>query len=53
MCIRDRRKKLEMMERARELGIYVLNPPRLPVEEFELEEIEEEEAIPSEAEEAG
>ncbi len=42
------RKKLEIMERARELGIYVLNPPRLPVEEIEFmpeetEELEEEE----------
>jgi len=39
------KKKLEIMERARELGIYVLNPPRLPVEEFGLgpeeEEVEE------------
>ena len=43
------RKKLEIMERARELGIYVLNPPRLPVEEMEfmpeeeMKELEEEE----------
>ena len=29
------KKKLEIMRRAEELGIYVLNPPRLPVEEEE------------------
>ena len=34
------RKRLQIMERARELGIHVLNPVRLPVETGE-EEIEE------------
>ena len=49
------KKKLEIMERARELGIYVLNPPRLPVEELELgpEEEEVEEAGTEEEEEKG
>jgi len=30
------KKRLEIMRRAEELGIYVLNPPRLPMEEEEL-----------------
>ena len=46
------KKRLEIMERARELGIYVLNPPRLPMEELELEleeeEFEEEEELEEE-----
>ena len=40
------RKRIQIMERARELGIYVVNPLRLPTEEAEaLEELEEEEAV--------
>jgi len=34
------RKKLEIMRRAEELGIYVLNPPKLPTPEAEEEETE-------------
>ncbi|RLI09874.1 50S ribosomal protein L32e [Candidatus Bathyarchaeota archaeon] len=36
------RKKIEIMRRAQELGIYVLNPPKLPAaeEEEEFEEVE-------------